>query len=145
MVFSDSGSSREGSVKDYSKENINTSKSKKHPQQNQRRQDLWSDVDEQSRVLTGSGVQRISFPREWDQMLPDRADVIKESWKYAWRRIVFYVFLFALFFYLRNFPGELEVRCNSRFLLMFRLFGLAVQFWLSPDVSFVRFWFGSVR
>jgi len=55
-----------------------------------------------------SSIQRVAFPKEWDLMLPDRADVIKETWKNAWRRFVFYVFFFALLVYLRHFPAELQ-------------------------------------
>jgi len=37
-----------------------------------------------------------------------KGDVIKETWKYAWRRIVYYVFFFGLLVYLRHASSEIE-------------------------------------
>jgi hypothetical protein len=94
------------------------------PKSNSQTRFNWAGVstsdDETNRVRVvsqspydDSSIQRVTFPKEWDMMLPDRADVIKEAWKNAWRRFVFYVFFFALLVYLRHFPAELQVNPSS--------------------------------
>jgi hypothetical protein len=46
-------------------------------------------------------------------VVPDQQDLLKEKLKFAWRRLIFYVFFFFYAFYIVNFPDEVRVRFSS--------------------------------
>jgi len=76
-------------------------------------------------------IQSYSYPREWERLiLPDPADVLKEIWKYAWRRAVFYVALLGLVAYISQFPRQLEG--------IFTWIWIANVLWFELDVTSTR-------
>jgi len=91
-----------------------------------------TDSGESTDLLVDSNyIHNYSYPREWEQLiLPDQADILKESWKYAWRRTVFYIDLLGLIGYISQFPLQLTG--------IFTWVWIANILWFELDLTSVR-------
>ena len=64
----------------------------------------------QSINSTSKRKGRVNFPREWEElMLPDKADITKEQFKFTFRKIIFYTYFITLLTLVRQFPSRIHV------------------------------------
>jgi hypothetical protein len=80
-----------------------------------------------SSVLPNSRVMEVKNIKDVTYVVPDQQDLLKEKLKFAWRRLIFYVFFTFYAFYIVNFPEEV----TSLSLLIWTMHIL----WFELDVS----------